>query len=209
MAKIDPNDEQYKKKGMEAVGSCTGDFMALGFEHFEINGKKVVEVRSVCLASQPGGEEGRELRDLFFLHSPGALTRFVSFAKDGCGWNQPFDPEDPRDVAKIISNRPFRAKVQAKQDGEYTRHECGWSYSAPRIQRDPSDGGYTLSANVVELVTAAKKVWDGYLKWRAENPRGEGGSGGAGGGSRASGGGGGAEPAAGSGATDGFDDVPF
>lgn len=171
MAKVDPNDKQYDQNRIRPVGTMIGDFVALGFEHFVINGKKVVEIRSVCVNSSPKGEEGGELRDLFFLHSPGAIGRFVAFAKQGCGWTQPFDPEDPADVAQIIGKRPFRAKVKATEEGQYIRHECGWDYSPPRLEKDPSDGSYVMSQQQIDALGLARKAWDGYLKWRAQNPR--------------------------------------
>lgn len=226
MAKVDPNDEQWKDKGgARPVGSCTADFSVLGFEHFEINGKPVVEVRSVCISCKDSSQVGAELRDLFFLHSPGAMSRFVKFAKDGCGRTTPFDPESPTDVAEIVGNRPFRATVKATtetykgkdgRDKEQVRHECGWTYAAPALERDPGDGQYILGPAEMAAIEAGRKLWEGYIKWRDANPRGAGGSSGSGGSNGGSGNGGGnSGGSSGGGQTGGggggseYDDVPF
>lgn len=212
MTMVNPNDKQWSDKDrIAAVGSGTGTFVALGFEHFVINGKKCVEVRSVCIQHDTDpGNVGAELRDLFFLHSDAATGRFVKFAKDGCGWTEPFDPEQSGYVAKIVGNRPFRVKVRATQDGQHVRHDCGWDYSAPTLPTDPATEQYELTGPMREAIARAMKAWEGYIKWRAANPRdaagGSGsGGGGNGGGARGSGGGGGG----GGGGGHNYDDIPF
>lgn len=205
MAKIDPNSDKWANEGgasgrLEPVESGTDDYVAVGFEHFEINSKSVVEVRSVCVTDGSANFH-RELRDLFFLHSDGAISRFVSFARDGCGWRQPFDPEDPADVEQIINTRPFRATVKATENGKYVRHDCGWSYTSPNLSTDSVTGKVSWSEGQVGAIRHAKAEWAGYQKWRAENPRyqsapaqSNSGGGGYGGGSGGSG---------------GYDDIPF
>ena len=187
MAKIDPNENKWSGSGtgdrISPCGSGVKDFVAVGFEHFVINDKPVVEVRSVCIADNANkGDEGNELRDLFFLHSEGALSRFVKFVKDGCGWTEPFDPADPSDVRRIIANRPFRAKVKATEDGKYTRHDCGWNYEEPGLEQDAATGHYMLEQYQLDFVNNATKAWEGYERWRRENPRGGYSSGGSNGG---------------------------
>jgi hypothetical protein len=179
MAKIDPTDSQWGGEPSDRIlpcGSGVKDFVGIGFEHFTINGKSCIEVRSICIndASPNGDDEGKELRDLFFLHSRGALSRFVKFAKDGCGWVEPFDPEDPADVHRIVHNRPFRCKVKASpsgNEGQYTRHDCGWSYEPPQISQDPATGRYELEPYQSDAVSRASASWDGYQRWRELNPR--------------------------------------
>ena len=111
------------------------------------------------------------MRDLFFLHSDGAVSRFVSFARDGCGWRQPFDPEDAGDVAEIIQSRPYRATVKATENGKYVRHDCGWSYTSHDLSMDSVTGKVNWNKPQVEAIRHAKSEWDGYQKWRSDNPR--------------------------------------
>lgn len=213
MAKIDPNDEKYNSAGsVLPVESCTGDFVVLGFEHFDANGKAGVEVRSVCVRADKPGQVGRELKDVFWLHTPGALTRIVRFTKEGLGNTEPFDPESPADLAKIVAKRPFRATVVAspdERDPKYTKHETAWTFTAPSIKQDPATGSYMLTAEEAKALADARKRWEGFLAWRAKNPRGAKSSGGSGGGGSS---GGGADHGGSSGSTSGggqYDDIPF
>lgn len=215
-AMVDPNDKKFADKGkIQPVGSGEGDFVAVGFEPFIINGKAVIEVRSICIQSANSSNEGGELRDLFFLHNEGAISRFVKFAKDGCGWTEPFDPMNPEYVAKIIGNRPFRAKVVATPNGEHVKHECGWNYSAPKLEYDQATGKYLLTEPMRVILAAGAKAWEGYCKWRHDNPRDvkTGGGSGSGSGRGASGGSGGSGGSAGGrgggGGSGVYDDIPF
>jgi len=181
MARIDPHDEKWDNSDGSPVGSGRKLFAVIGYEHFGLVPKKgknkdrvlkVCEVRSVCISDLEGGEdEGNDMRDLFFLHSDGALGRFVSFARDGCGRTEPFDPDLAAEVKAIVEKQPFVATVKATKDGKYTNHDCGWTYEAPDLERDPSTGECILEGYQKEIIQAARKRWDGYVNWRRDNPR--------------------------------------
>lgn len=217
MGMVNPNDKKYDSGRIEGVGEGEGDFVVLGFELVTINGKPALEVRSICIQADRRENEGCELRDLFFLHDK-ALGRFVKFVKDGMGWTEPFDPEDPSYIAKITGKRPFRAAVKVTRNGNYDRHDCGWSYRAPRLEYDQVSGKYVLTDVQRAHLLRGQKAWEGYQKWRAANPRdGSGGGAGAGRGSSNSGGGGGGSGSGrddlddyGYGSSSGsYDDIPF
>jgi hypothetical protein len=73
-----------------------------------------------------GPQEGRTMLQRIYLNDE-ALWKLGNMCK-AVGHNEPFDLRSDKDVRAAICNRPFKAKVEIKQEGEKRYANIGFFY---------------------------------------------------------------------------------
>ena len=183
MAIVDPNkfdSSQTNTSASTTIRKCGAGkklLIPVGFEHRDINGKPVVDIRYVCITDfSESGDEGAIATDTFWLNAE-ALWRIGRWA-NAMGRKEPFDPEDGDDLSRVMAIGPIEATIRIEERGEYLnqRFDKG-CYQKHNYTPDPTTGSFEFSKQQQEWIRAAEKAWSGYLKWRSENPRYSNGSG--------------------------------
>lgn len=143
----------------------------VGFEHRDIKGKPVVDIRYVCIQDfEEGGDEGAIATDTFWLNAE-ALWRIGRWA-NAMGRKEPFDPEDGDDLTGVMAIGPVEATIRIEENGEYVNQKFDKGcYSKHSCEIDPTTNSVSFSKQQQQYIQAAEKAWSGYLKWRSENPR--------------------------------------
>jgi len=196
---IDPNAEDHQNNGGgNRTRYCKDGRKVLapvGYERWDSRkGTKMLTVRCVCLVDKANvGDEGAVVERNFALTRK-AVVFFGRFA-NAIGHQDPGSVFDDEYVERVLNSGYFEGTVQVesydKQDGSTgERSEIKFF--------DPFNG--SPGAQWDTVIEAAVANYEGYLDWRAENPRGSRSSSSGGG---QSGGGGNERPNYSS------DDIPF
>jgi len=165
--------EQLKNEGRDLEDSGGGRIeeecdiigVVVGFERFESSGKGTpgIMVRFVAVEGPHAGK----CSDRNFWLSEKAVDQFIDLGL--CfGYEEPWDPDDDDHVEKVLTDAPLKAvKVVIKgkegNDGK-TRFE-------PTFFRKLRSGADAIKKEWEAPIAAGEKSWDGYLKWRENNPR--------------------------------------
>jgi len=161
---------------------ATGKFpMAVaGWERFNSSQKGTPGLMVRLVAVE--GEHAGDVMDRDFWLTQNALFQLADFAL-AFGYEEPFNEHDDDDLERVITHGLGVIVVTVQAEG-YTKNDgsAGTRYNAAffgkyKGQKKDSWG---------EHIKAGEKSFEGYLRWRENNPRGSGG-----GGSRRGGGGGG------------------
>ena len=159
-------DETASVSSIEQVGAGRKVLLAVGHEYFVINDKPVVSIRFVCIEDLDGGEDtGNILTDTFFLNDK-AVWRVARYAL-ATGWREPFDPEISDELEQVMMAGAAAATIRLERNGEYMNRKVS------RYDKSSygSGGELNLSDEQKGLVEKAEQHWEGYLNWRAKNPR--------------------------------------
>jgi len=193
MARIDPTkiaNEGDSGGGFRECGPGPRVLYPIGHRYREINGRPVVDVRSVCIGDPSGsGDEGATVTDTFWL-TDRAMWRVARFAL-AVGWSQPFDPEDPEDFDRVLLSGPFRATVKVRKKGDREYRDVEDYETASGFRRNDRTGEVELDDQQRRWVESAEKGWRALLAKAPSGGRSGGGGGGYGGGGSGYGGGGG------------------
>jgi uncharacterized membrane protein YgcG len=209
MAKINPNEHAREDSGTggggdrpREVGPGRKVLLPIGMVYDEINDKRVIRVRSVCLVDLEGtGDEGAALTDTFWLSSA-ALWRVANFAL-AVGYSEPFDPEVAEEMDAVLASGPYEATISITQRGGKSYPNAGAYKRTDEVGFDEVSGDLLLTQRQQEAVANAEASWEGFLRWFRSNRRG----GSSGGGGRSSGGGGRSSGGGNGGRRD--DEIPF
>jgi hypothetical protein len=175
MALIDPKeftgDSSPSTSTIRYCGSGEKMLVPIGFEHREIKGKPVVDIRYVCIQDfEESGDEGAVATDTFWLNAE-AIWRVGQWA-NAMGRTEPFDPDSGDDLGNVLATGPVRATIRIERRNDYAnqRFDKG-CYKKHGIDVDPTTGDIVLTKEQMEHIRLAEKGWVGYLKWRSDNPR--------------------------------------
>lgn len=190
MAIIDPNKVAGEGGpsgggGFRECGPGKKVLFPIGHRYREVNGNPVVDVRSVCIEDPTGeGDGGATVTDTMWL-TDRAMWRVARFAL-AVGFNQPFDPEDPEDMDRVLLSGPFVGDVSIRTRGDRQYRDLANYEPATGFRRNDRTGEVELTAEQREWVESAERGWRALL---AKGSRGGYGSGGSRGGGRSRGGG--------------------
>lgn len=183
MARIDPTK-------MAAEGETSGGggkfrecgpgpkiLYPIGHRYREINGKPVVDVRSVCIDDPTGsGDVGATVTDTFWL-TERALWRIARFAL-AVGWSQPFDPDEPEELDRVLLSGPFRGTVKIRKKGDREYRDVDSHEKVTGFRRNDRTGEIELSDRQREAVESAERGWRALLSKSSGSHSGSGGYGG-------------------------------
>jgi len=209
MATINPRERAKEGGGGGGFRECgpgKRTLFPIGHRYREINHKPVVDVRSVCLHDPSGsGDEGAVVTDTFWL-TDAAMWRIARFAL-AVGYDNPFDPEDPEDLTKVLLAGPFVGTVSIRKRGEKEYRDVNDHEAAGGFRRNDRTGEVMLSDEQRGWVESAEQLWAKLLAKVADSGGRSGG--GRSGGGRSGGGYGGSSGGGGGGGNYGGSDIPF
>lgn len=134
----------------------------IGHRYRTVNGNPVVDIRSVCIEDKTDhADEGAIVTDTLWL-TDRAMWRVARFAV-AVGYTQPFDPEDPEQMDRVLLAGPFIGTIRVRKKGDREYRDVDSYEQAPGFARNDRTGEVVLSDTQSRHIESAEKGWRALL----------------------------------------------
>lgn len=190
VAKIDPKKrmEERKQEGWSEVPEEGGGgperismavkcpAVIVGFER-TISAEKRTPGIEVRFAALEGAAAGKVVDRTFWSSS--AFNGQMADLALAIGWEEPFDPEEEEDLARVFSHKNGVVGIDVRAKDPYTgddgkeriNYEARFFYRVPADARPKKDGDDVRYNRWKEIKKAGVASWEGYLKWKEERAK--------------------------------------